>query len=83
MLGGDPRPFPVADLDAYVIMPNHMHGILVIDDHDRMGTGFAKEPDTACRVRRRWDQIPGWNRVAGRQDTACHVLTFWNAPHIS
>jgi REP element-mobilizing transposase RayT len=28
-----PLHFPVAALDAYVLMPNHIHGIISIDDH--------------------------------------------------
>lgn len=32
-----PRHFEHVDLDYYVIMPNHLHGILIIED-DRRGT---------------------------------------------
>ena len=28
-----PRHFPLIELDAFVIMPNHIHGIIVITDH--------------------------------------------------
>ncbi len=27
-----PRHFPHADIDAFVVMPNHVHGIVIIDD---------------------------------------------------
>jgi putative transposase len=30
-----PTRFPMAILDKYAIMPNHFHGILIIDDHRR------------------------------------------------
>lgn len=37
-----PAHFPHAELDAFVVMPNHIHGIIVIVDHGSR--------DTACRV---------------------------------
>jgi putative transposase len=45
-----PGHFPSAELDAYVVMPNHLHGIVVIDERVSAGTGVATELDTACRV---------------------------------
>jgi putative transposase len=30
-----PKHFPNAELDAFVVMPNHLHGIIVIKDHGR------------------------------------------------
>ena len=30
-----PRHFPNVELDAFVVMPNHIHGIIVIKDHGR------------------------------------------------
>ena len=30
-----PRRFPAVRLDAFVVMPNHIHGIIVIDHSDR------------------------------------------------
>jgi putative transposase len=45
-----PGHFPSTELDAYVVMPNHLHGIVVIDTRVRAGTGVAMEPDTASRV---------------------------------
>jgi putative transposase len=29
-----PKHFPHVELDSYVIMPNHIHGIIVIENHD-------------------------------------------------
>jgi putative transposase len=35
MLAGDTQPFPSCVLDEWVVMPNHVHGIIVIADrHD-------------------------------------------------
>jgi putative transposase len=39
-----PEHFPMTQMDAYVIMPNHMHGIVVIDDDADHCKG------TACRA---------------------------------
>ena len=36
-----PKRFPTIELGAYVIMPNHMHGIIVITD----GRGTAENPN--------------------------------------
>jgi putative transposase len=33
-----PGRFPMLELGAYVVMPNHVHGILVVNDHSRRGT---------------------------------------------
>ncbi len=30
-----PKHFPNVELDAYVVMPNHLHGIIIIKDHGR------------------------------------------------
>lgn len=37
-----PEHFPAADLDAFVVMPNHLHGIVVLGGRTEMGT--------ACRA---------------------------------
>ncbi len=39
-----PRHFEHVDLDYYIIMPNHLHGILIIDD-DRRGTACRAPTD--------------------------------------
>ena len=41
-----PRHFSWLELDAFVIMPNHLHGIIVI------GRGEASSPDNASPLRR-------------------------------
>ena len=35
-----PRHFPFVQLDERVVMPNHIHGILVIVDHTGKGDAF-------------------------------------------
>jgi putative transposase len=37
-----PRHFPAVALDEYVVMPNHLHGLLWIIDGHRRGEAFAK-----------------------------------------
>ncbi len=32
-----PKHFPMAELDEYIVMPNHIHGIIVLNDHGRDG----------------------------------------------
>lgn len=43
-----PVQFPFVELDEFVIMPDHIHGIIVIQDHDRVGSRLIAplpEPD--------------------------------------
>jgi putative transposase len=45
-----PDHFPNVDLGAYVVMPNHVHGIVVITgDESRVGTRHDDEVDTTRR----------------------------------
>jgi REP element-mobilizing transposase RayT len=39
-----PRHYPSVKLDAFVIMPNHIHGIIVIVDDDHVGVGAGLKP---------------------------------------
>ena len=41
-----PDHFPKTELDAFVVMPNHVHGILVINDDG----GAVNRTDVACNV---------------------------------
>ena len=34
-----PHHFPGVSLDAFVVMPNHVHGILIINDVSNVGVG--------------------------------------------
>jgi REP element-mobilizing transposase RayT len=51
-----PTRFPTIELDAFVVMPNHVHGILVIIDHshesqpDVVGAGLALPENQASAV---------------------------------
>jgi putative transposase len=39
-----PKHFPHAKLDAYVIMPNHIHGIIVLDDNAVGANNYSPLP---------------------------------------
>ena len=39
-----PRHYPNCSLDSFVIMPNHVHGIIVIDNENVVGNGFKPFP---------------------------------------
>lgn len=51
-----PNHFPFVKLDAYVIMPNHMHGILIIDKNDDNDCGFVQKNDVDCDGQRCRDE---------------------------
>ncbi|MDP9471385.1 MAG: transposase [Chloroflexota bacterium] len=36
-----PQVRPSVDLDAFVVMPNHVHGIIVLNDREQSGDGVA------------------------------------------
>ncbi len=40
-----PKHFPNATLDEWIVMPDHIHGIIVLDGDMRKGEAFAKESD--------------------------------------
>jgi putative transposase len=39
-----PRHYPNCSLDSFVIMPNHVHGIIVIDNENVVGNGLKPFP---------------------------------------
>jgi putative transposase len=39
-----PRHYPNCSLDSFLIMPNHVHGIIVIDNETAVGNGFKPFP---------------------------------------
>jgi len=55
-----PRHFPGVDTDAFVVMPNHVHGIIVITDADNVGAGSPR-PDAPHPPQ----NTPGTDAVAG------------------
>ena len=43
-----PIHFPYVTLDSFVIMPNHLHGILIINDEDYVGARLVFDSSTLC-----------------------------------
>jgi len=62
-----PENFQFAKLDAYTIMPNHMHGILIIDKSDQMESNKNSSKIDRCR-----DAI---NRVSTWQESESKLST--------
>ena len=62
-----PERFPNVELDIFQVMPNHMHGIIVLND---VGTGHAPAHDNASnpyggrgkplRLETSWTHINHW-----------------------
>lgn len=45
-----PRHFPLIELDAFVVMPNHVHGIIVITDNpSNCNPNLNSKPNVNCR----------------------------------
>ena len=58
-----PRPYPYADLDAFVIMPNHVHGVIVLTD-DGGGGSVPRQPSAPEQIQA--GQVPLANQVETR-----------------
>jgi REP element-mobilizing transposase RayT len=52
-----PRKYPQIELDAFVVIPNHIHGVLWITS---VGAGFPRPPTNAGEVRPTLGQIIGF-----------------------
>lgn len=61
-----PEHFPMAFLDEFIIMPNHMHGIIIIPE--RRGTACRAQNINAECVRAK-------NKIAECEGTACRAPT--------
>jgi len=46
-----PEHFPAVELSAYVVMPNHVHGIIILHDRDGRGTPDNHSTGTIYRAR--------------------------------
>jgi hypothetical protein len=45
-----PRHYPNVELGAFVVMPNHVHGIIVLQDASRGGSVPTKAPGPVSKV---------------------------------
>jgi len=79
-----PRHYPNCSLDSFVIMPNHIHGIIVIDNKNVGGNGFKPFPTHGLpemirgfktfSSRRINERILGKNRFAWQKSFYDHIL---------
>ena len=44
-----PRHYSYVELDAFMVMPNHVHGIIVLDDSSDLGAGLRPAPTIVNR----------------------------------
>jgi putative transposase len=54
-----PNHFPFVDLDSFVVMPNHIHGILIIDKNDKLSSDIDFKEDFNSAIN---DITPGQKR---------------------
>lgn len=75
--GSIPEHFPFVKLDAFVVMPNHIHGILIIDkpDDGRDNNGIGGND--------RIDGIDGINAETGHCPVSTNPITITNPTQIS
>ena len=52
-----PKHYPNIELDAWVIMPNHVHGIIVLVDPHNVGAGLKPAPTPAGQKRHPLSEI--------------------------
>ena len=60
-----PTRFPSVELDAFVIMPNHVHGIIVLTDGAGVRAGLAPASNARDAVDMR-DDMPARDRATAR-----------------
>jgi len=69
-----PIRFPQADLDVFVVMPNHIHGIIVLsDDHLRALPVGARDNTVATRARTATRAAPTLGDLVGAFKSAFTV----------
>ncbi len=68
-----PRHFPHVMVDAWVVMPNHVHGIIAITDAPSPGDASSPVDEHGCG--RRGEAIPVWPTVMedGSDSKSCPV----------
>ena len=71
-----PRQFPYAELGVYQVMPNHVHGIIVIN-HTKCGDlGEKRDDDDANDGGMRDDGTRGCRGAINRVSTGCNAETI-------
>jgi len=67
-----PERFPVVSLDEYVIMPNHFHGIVIINESDQSRTNDTRQR-VAARATPTLGTIIGAFKSKSINDTIAHI----------
>ena len=70
-----PAHFPFVLLGAFVVMPNHVHGIIVIDKHGDVETQNFASPPQQCQQRRNENMMNApveTQNFASLQQQQCH-----------
>lgn len=47
-----PSKFPMVALDEFIIMPNHLHGIIQMIENDKVGTGQSACPSVDLKTKK-------------------------------
>jgi len=71
-----PQHFPFISVDAYVIMPNHIHGILQIQKDFKTGSQLEKEFENFKQIS---NQCQGSNRFGPQSDNLASVIRGYKA----
>jgi len=76
-----PKHFPHTDLDEFIIMPNHVHGIIVIVENDKNVGAIHVLPLRESPMQRRKMILP---KIIGRfkMNTAKHINKMRNSPGV-
>ena len=75
-----PTHFPHIELDEFVIMPNHVHGIIVINcrGESRIRPGDCHEPNSGDHKDRPYGTTAGSvGRIIRRSNPGSHMNTLW------
>jgi len=67
-----PHHYPHVALDAFVIMPNHIHGIIVLADPTVVGAGFKPAPTMVNKRHRLTEIIRAFKTFSSRRINESH-----------
>jgi REP-associated tyrosine transposase len=68
---GLPSHYAGVRIDAFVIMPNHVHGIIVLTERD-VGAGFKPAPTDECRRHGLSEIVRGFKTFSSRRINELH-----------
>ena len=77
-----PQAFPHVMLDAFVVMPNHLHGIVIITDDDGHavhGRGLINQTPTTTATANPTDDADTWIMMKNRRGTLGKIIRHFKA----